>query len=130
LTIATNAAISGVQVTYGVPGPDEAPEAVWLDNVVNLTDEASHHQVSHRESFIVPIVVSILRADRRDHQAAEERAWAVAGPIEDAVRAHPDLSGAAGVTAALVTGKSVDSYSDDGGVIVEIVITVTVRSKI
>jgi hypothetical protein len=58
------------------------------------------------------------------------RAWAIAGTVEDNIRVHPDLDGAQGVTAALVTDKTIDSYSTDMGILIELVIHVTVRSKI
>ena len=128
LAQAALSAFPEVGVTYGAPGQYVTPEAVWLDDVPQFGDESSNGQVSHRETFVIPVVVSILN-EGFDHQSAEERAWQIAAPIEDAIRQAPDLNGAVGVTAALVTGKSPDSFGAPGGVCVEITISVTVRSR-
>jgi hypothetical protein len=126
--IVSAAVPAGVVATYGDPGSFEAPEAVWLGAVERFGDTPSQGQVSHRESFDVPIVVYVLRQDT-DDEAADARAWGIAGAIEDAVRAAPDLNGATNVTAAWVAGKSGDSFSADDGVVAACVVYVTVRSK-
>jgi hypothetical protein len=126
--IAAAAVPAGVVVTYGEPGAYEAPEAVWLGPVPRFGDAPGIGQISHRESFEVPIVVYVLRQDT-DDQAADARAWAIAATIEDAVRAAPGLNGATHVTGAYVTGKSGDAYSADDGVVAAVAIYVAVKSK-
>lgn len=123
------AATGAVQTSYGPPGSQYAEhESVWLGDVPRFGDAASIGQVSHRETFEIPVVVSVLHEDD-NHQAAEERVWAIAAPIEDAIRAAPGLNGAAGVQAAYVSGKASESYADTGGRVVEVSIIVSVRSK-
>jgi hypothetical protein len=122
------AAVPDIPVYYGSPGTLEPWECVWIDDIAPMQETASFSQVSHRETFEVPVVVSITRGDA-DHEAAEARAWALADPIADAIRAAPDLNGAPGVTAALVTGKFVLSDRSDAGVEVNVIINVTVRSR-
>lgn len=122
------AACGTVQCSYGAPGQYAEHETVWIDDPPPFGDAASIGQVSHRESFDIPVVVSVL-SEGNDHQAADQRAWAIVGPIEDAVRADPSLGGATHVTAAWVTAKAPHSYGDDSGRIVEITLTVSVRSQ-
>jgi hypothetical protein len=122
------AACGTVQCSYGAPGQYAEHETVWIDDPPPFGDLASIGQVSHRESFDIPVVVSVL-SEGNDHQAADQRAWAIVGPIENAVRANPSLNNAVGVTGAYVTNKAANSYGDDAGRVVEIITTVTVRSK-
>lgn len=118
---------SVTQVTWGYPGQLVRKECVWLDDATG-TETSSIHQVSHRETFIIPIVV-LVKADGDDHQAAEVRAWAITAKIEDAVRATPSLSATPGVTAAVVTSKTPVGHVADQARAVSITLDVTVTSR-
>lgn len=116
-----------LQVTYAYPGELIERQAVFMGDAEG-TETASIGQVSHRETFVIPVWI-ITATEGDDAQSVEERAWEIAGLIETAIRANPTLN-AQDITGALVTGKTPNGYMGDGSRAFEIVIDVTCRSKI
>ncbi len=128
---AVQAATPGVQVTYGQAGQYTEAETVWVDDAVFITEDASIGQVSHREQYTVPVVVSIAwQGDPGDASKVDARLHAIFGPIEDALRELGGNLNVANVTATYVSDKSFDSFiGEGGGRVAEAVLTVTVRSR-
>lgn len=125
------AATPGVQVTYGNAGQYMESETVWIDNAVFTQEDVSIGQVSHREEYDVPVVVSIVwSGDPGNDGPADTRLHAIFGPIEDAIRAAKGDISVANLTAFYVAGKKFDSYiGEGGGRVVEGVLTVHARSR-
>lgn len=115
-------------VSWGYPGHLIEHEHVWIDDAVGR-ETPSIGQVSHRETYTLPVVVAV-RAEGDDHQAAEELAWTYANDIDAAIRLAPDLNGAQGVTAAYVTGHEVQGHVADAARAVAIVIEVHIEGKV
>lgn len=114
-------------VTWGYPGSLIEAEAVFMGDAEG-TETASIGQVSHREEFVIPVWI-VTYTLGEDAQTAEQRAWAIAGNIETAVKANPTLN-AQNVTGVTVTSKTPNSYATDQGRSTSIIIAVTCRSKI
>ena len=120
-------AATTVSTTWSYPGQYITDEAIFMGDAEG-TETASIHQVSHRENFIIPVWV-IVTQQGDDAQPLEERAWQIVAQLEDAIRANPSLNNAQGVTSAVVTGKTPESYGTDGARAISIVIDVTVNSR-
>jgi hypothetical protein len=126
----TGAAETDVTLTWGAPGDQLTRETIWLDDVTGATEfNVAAGNVSHRETYILPIVVYVLD-EGNDAQRAEERCWQLAGILESAIRVNVELENAYGVVSALVSARRFASYLDPEGRIAEIVIDVTVSGRI
>lgn len=130
---AVEAATPGVQVTYGNAGARMEPETVWIDNAQFDDEAVSIGQVSHRESYRVPVVVSVIhQGDPGNGQPADERLHAIFGPIEDAFRTLPPGPNinVANVDGCWISGKAFDTYlGEGGGTVVEATLSIQVRSR-
>lgn len=119
--------VASDQVTWGWPAALAQREHVWIDDAVT-SDRDSVGMVSHRELFIVPVVVYV-QSEGDDDQSAEERVWVIVGAIEEAIRFDPSLTNAVGVAQATVTGKTPISSIHDATRVVQCVIDVEVHSR-
>jgi hypothetical protein len=82
-----DAGLDGVQVSYGIPapaGPDR--EWVWVAGARGVQVTAAMGQRRREETWTQDIVVSVVKPVREPQQTITERAFAIAGVIEDSLR--------------------------------------------
>ncbi|WP_217923781.1 hypothetical protein [Miltoncostaea oceani] len=91
LVDATAAALPGIQVTWGSPRGDKDREWVFVGDVTGTQAAAAIGRSRRKETFRVEIVVSIVRPDVDDARAIADRAYELAGAIEDLLRADETL---------------------------------------
>lgn len=80
--------LAGVQVTYGLPapkGPDR--EWVWVGNAQATQETAAMGQRRREEEWTQEVVVSCLTPVRESQETLTERAFEIAGVVEDSLRA-------------------------------------------
>lgn len=92
--LAARAGLAGVQVSYAKPLGGLLPEAVWFGGA-----EAPEARIAAtggtvkkvHENYSFTAVVQVLVEDGRDEEAADERAAALLGELQQAVAANPTL---------------------------------------
>lgn len=124
------------RVTWAHPGESIGKEAVFMgdakfesETTVALRSGA-HQQDEH---YNVPVVCDVT-ADGNDAQAAEERAYAIAGSVEDAIRADQTLGALTWTDGAVirvqVEGKEPMGYQSDQTRYYAVVVNVNVHARI
>lgn len=93
----TAAANERLLVVYNEPGTDLPGDIVSIGSVLNRVTEPSAYvggggQHWLTERYTVEVVVDVFRGGDRS-QVAEERAWYLAGLVEQIVRTDPSLGG-------------------------------------
>jgi hypothetical protein len=88
-----DADLAGLDITYGVPAP-RGPERewVWLGGAREDQATAAMGQRRREETWVQDIVVSCLKPVREDQQTLTERAFEIAGVIEDSLRDWSQLT--------------------------------------
>jgi hypothetical protein len=105
-----------VTVTYGPPQPGEfaSKEFIWVGAARSEQNTAAMGQKRREETWIQDIVVSCLTALRNDQETLTERAFELAGVVEDSLRTwsttQPFFGGV--VRWALVVGMDLDEFVD------------------
>lgn len=125
------AGLAAVQTEWAHPG-----EKIMHESIFMLDAEFTEESVAalrttprpHTENYTVPVVVDIVAAGD-DARAAEERAYELAGHIENAIRNDPTLGGAT-TLGARVGGKVPQSYMSDQGRAVSLRVDVVVQARI
>lgn len=115
LLTALTTALGSVQVKYAHPGDTIAKECVFMADAEFDSEDSSIGQVSHYETYTVPVWVDVL-SEGNDVQAAEARMWVLVGLVEAAVRSNGTLSATPGLLSATVTGpnaKAPQNYITD-----------------
>jgi hypothetical protein len=106
--------LTGVAVTYGPPQPGEFAEKefVWVGAARGEQTTAAMGQKRREEVWIQDVVVSCVTALRNDQETLTERAFTIAGQVEDSLRTwsttQPYFGGY--VRHALVVGMDLDEF--------------------
>jgi hypothetical protein len=109
-----DADLSSVTVTYGPPQPGEfgSSEFVWVGAARGEQSTAAMGQKRREEVWIQDVVVSCVTALRNDQETLTERAFELAGVVEDSLRTwsttQPFFGGV--VRHALVVGMDLDEF--------------------
>lgn len=93
VTEITAAVPAGVSVVWGDPRGGREPDTVIVGNVTGEQAAAALGRQRRRETFTVQVHVTVERPDLQTPQAVAERAYVIAGEIEDALRADERLGG-------------------------------------
>lgn len=101
-TITDAIADPDVEVTWSTPRGDKARDWVRVGDVTGQQSAAALGRQRRQEDYRVEVLVSVIRSDVESPQAVAERAYALAGEIEDALRADESLGGVAGLVWARV----------------------------
>lgn len=81
-------ALPNVQVTWAAPrGASSAREWVLVGNVTGDQQAAAIGRLRRKERFRIEVLVSIVKSEIEHPQDLAERAYELAGEIEDALRA-------------------------------------------
>ena len=123
----------GVQVSYGMPPPDQQQrELVALLSSTSATVEDPHLKDGRRaryEDFDNQILV--LVASRSTPREAEERATEIGSAVEDLLADDPKLDGVDGLIAAWLTARQFDSgYGPEGVPVCALEITVRMKARL
>lgn len=81
-----------VQVSYGAPLPNPARELVWLADVDGEQNAAALGRQRREETYTLTVYVDVLR-EGTDQQTCSERAFTIAGWIENILRADATQGG-------------------------------------
>lgn len=81
-----------VQVSYGFPGPNPRRELIWLADVNGEQNAAALGRQRREETYTLTIYVDVLR-EGTDQKTCTERAFTVAGWIENILRADASVGG-------------------------------------
>ena len=109
-----DADLTGVTITYGPPQPGEfgERELVWVGAARGEQVTAAMGQKRREETWIQDVVVSCITPLRNDQETLTERAFTLAGQVEDSLRtwstAAPYFGGY--VRHALVVGMDLDEF--------------------
>ncbi len=109
--------LSGIAVTYGPPTPGEWAERefIWVGAARAAQETAALGQKRREETWIQDVVVSCVATMRNDQETLTDRAYELAGVVEDSLRAwsttQPFFGGV--VRWALVVGMDLDEYVND-----------------
>lgn len=109
--------LSGVNVTYGPPTPGEWAERefIWIGAARGEQTTAAMGQKRREEVWIQDVVVSCVSAMRNPQDDLTERAFVLAGQVEDSLRTwsttQPFFGGV--VRQALVVGMDLDEFVND-----------------
>lgn len=79
-------ALSGVQVTWGVPHDAIAREWICVGDVEGRQDSAAIGQQRRDEEYTVLVVVNVVRPSLESAQATAERCFALVAEVEQALR--------------------------------------------
>jgi hypothetical protein len=107
--------MAGVVITYGPPQPGEfgEPELVWVGAARGAQRTAAMGQKRREETWDQDIIVTCKTALRNDQETLTERAYEIAGVIEDSLRAWSQVGGAYFgdiVRHGLVVGMDLDEF--------------------
>lgn len=83
-------ALAGVQLAYGAPYPNPGREFISLADVDGAQVAEVLGRLKRREDHTLTCHVMVIR-EGTNQQAATERAFTIAGEIEDCLRADPTL---------------------------------------
>jgi hypothetical protein len=106
--------LDGITVTYGPPQPGEftSSEFIWVGAARSTQNTAAIGQKRREEVWIQDVVVSCVTALRNDQETLTERAFELAGVVEDSLRTwsmtQPYFGGV--VRWALVVGMDLDEF--------------------
>lgn len=111
------AGLTGVQLAYGSPYPNPGREFISLADVDGEQEARALGHLKRREDLTLTCLIMVIR-EGMNQQAATERAFEIAGEIEDCLRADPTLDatyvGAGQIIAAQVTGPlSLEERAND-----------------
>lgn len=130
--IEARAGLATVQTSWATPGTaDIAKESIFLgdaefsDETIAFMRPTPH---PHTEEYRVPVVVDVLE-EGNDAQSCEERAWTLAGEVEEAIRNAPNLALPSVVIKAWVSGKEGGGYRHDLGRAFVLLVNVSVQAR-
>ena len=81
-----------VQVSYGWPSPHQARELIWIGDVEGEQNAAALGKQRREETYKMTLKVDVLR-EGNDQKSASERAFVIAGWIENILRNDATLGG-------------------------------------
>lgn len=90
-TISAAIADPDVEVTWSTPRGDKSRDWVRVGDVVGQQNAAALGRKRRQEDYRIEVLVSVIRSDVESPQSVAERACAIAGEIEDALRADERL---------------------------------------
>lgn len=125
--LAARAALNGVQQSWAHPGKNIESETIFLGRVRSTETAAALGRQRRDEDYNIDVIVTVHQAGD-DAQTVEERAWTLAGEVEQAVRADPTLNGAVNVR-AVINSFDQDLYIESDGRVAEILMTVNVHHR-
>ncbi len=82
-----------VSVTWGVPRGQKERDWVLVGNVLGEQRAAALGRQRRAEAYTVEVQVTAIRSSMDTPQAVAERAYLIAGELEDALRADETLGG-------------------------------------
>jgi len=98
------AGLTGVQVSYGYPGPEPEAEYIWLADAKGDQHAATIGTRSRNERYTLRILIYTQNSDPADQQTPTERAFALFAEIEAQLRTDPQVNGALPSGVAQVEG--------------------------
>lgn len=123
-------------VTWAHPGADVRKEAVFMGDARFSSESPSALRASPRqqdEFYTIPVFVDVM-AEGNDPQGAEERAYVLAGSVEDAIRTDQTLGALTWTGGTLfyaqVDGKEPLGYQTDQGRVYAVVLNIKVHARI
>lgn len=122
------AGLTGVQVSYGYPGPLPEPEYIWLADVSGSQQLAQMGRRSREEDFSLTVLIKteVSGVQPADQKTATERAFTLMGELEAQLRTDPTVTGT--VRVAQIEGP-VDLVELAGNEARGALLTVTVHAE-
>jgi hypothetical protein len=138
--LAADAGMTGVQITYGLMFPSEPQrEWVWLHDTINWTQvSAAIGRLKREETYTLQALVSVMYEVQTTQKVTTERAFALAGVIENSVRlwgqganaADPFQNSTTGVRFAEVIGDDFLETADTQNREARITLGIRVHARI
>lgn len=132
--LAARPGLAGVKVSWGWPGPEAVAEMVVVGELAAGTQtvptlRATRVQREERYDLAVTCFAARHDATAADQRLAEERAFALAGEVEDLLASDPRL-GLSDIAWARVSQLELASAPADRGWVAQVTVTVSVVARL
>lgn len=108
--------LAGVQITEGFPLQPDLEYIAIADADPHEQTSAGQRSTPHprEESFVLVVVISVVRIGDADAAEVVDRAYALAAEVENELRNDPTIAASLGTGWAVVEGLPLTTWGPDG----------------